>query len=55
MKKQCLIKHGKTISALTLQEKSAKCFYKETFAQSKKEKEHEHVFFQHHVQGFAMM
>jgi hypothetical protein len=43
------------ISALTLQAKSAKCFYRETSAQSKKEKEHDHVFFQHYVQGFAIM
>jgi len=35
--------------------KICECFYRETSAQSRKEKEHDHVFFQHHVQGFAIM
>jgi len=37
-RRQCLIKHSKMFSKLTLQAKFAKCFHKETSAQAKREK-----------------
>jgi hypothetical protein len=47
--------HGKMISALSLQAKFAKCFYRKTSTQAKREKGHDHASFQHDVQGFAMV